>query len=92
MTAHEMKLHTRWFDAVANGAKRFEIRKDDRGGFKAGDYLILKEIDFNKNEVIFYTGRAVAVKITHVLTAEEFPAGIKEGYAILSIGSPLVME
>lgn len=92
MTAHEMKLHTRWFDAVANGLKRYEIRKDDRGGFKAGDYLILREIDFDENKVVFYTGRAIAVKIMHVLTAEEFPAGIKEGYAILSIGSPLVME
>ena len=92
MTAHEMKLHTRWFDAVANGTKRFEIRKDDRGGFKAGDCLILKEIDYNDNDGLYYTGRRIIVKITHVLTAKQFPEGIKAGYAILSLDKPVVME
>jgi len=38
MTEHVLKLNQRYFDAVKNGIKTFEVRKDDRD-FKLGDTL-----------------------------------------------------
>jgi len=91
MKVHEMKLSAAWFDDVASGAKRFEVRKDDRGGFAKDDILVLKEIDHNRNNVPYYTGRALAVKVAYVLAYEDFPDGIRKGYAVLGLGTPAVI-
>ena len=92
MKVHEMKLSAAWFDDVASGAKRFEVRKDDRGGFAKGDILVLKEVDCNENDVLFYTGRALAATVAYVLTSADFPEGIRKGYAVLGLGMVAVME
>lgn len=92
MKVHDMKLNTRWFDEVAAGEKNYEIRKDDRGGFSAGDVLVLREVDYNDNDVVYYTGRIVTAKVTHVITHEQFPDGLKKGYAVLGLGKPAVVE
>jgi hypothetical protein len=42
MTTHELKTEATYFDAVARGEKRFEIRYDDRG-FATG-LLILRRL------------------------------------------------
>ena len=39
---HELKILTEYFEAVASGRKRFEIRKNDRD-YKVGDRLYLRE-------------------------------------------------
>lgn len=78
MTVHDLKISERWFDAVANGIKRCEIRRADRD-FKVGDTLLLKEIRYD------YTVRTIEAKILHIVTYEEFPEGIREGYCLLSI-------
>lgn len=41
MTEHILKTLAPYFDAVADGSKTFELRKNDRG-FKVGDTLILQ--------------------------------------------------
>ena len=35
---HELKLHLNFCDAVYNGRKTFEIRRNDRG-FQTGDHI-----------------------------------------------------
>jgi len=92
LNVHEMKISAKWFGDLARGAKSFEIRKDDRGGFAPGDILILREVDYNDNDVIYYTGRIITVKVTYVLTSSQFPDGIRKGYAVLGLGKPAVME
>ena len=42
MQTHELKTWPEYFEAVKDGTKNFELRKDDRG-FKAGDHLVLAE-------------------------------------------------
>ncbi len=37
---HELKIIPDFFEAVASGKKKFEVRYDDRG-YQAGDELIL---------------------------------------------------
>lgn len=76
---HELKLAPEWFDDVAFGIKTFEIRKDDRG-YAVGDILRLREWEDGG-----YTGFEVRVRISSILTAEQFPQGLREGYVILSI-------
>ncbi len=76
MMIHELKILPEYFEAVADGTKRFELRKDDRG-FTVGDEIILKE--WNGTE---YTGRSVKKQISYILKNY---TGLAEGYAVLSL-------
>lgn len=77
---HELKIKSEYFQAVWDGRKKAELRKDDRG-YKVGDILLLREVDGDE-----YTGSALAVQVTHILrNCPEY--GLADGYCILSIGS-----
>lgn len=98
MTKHDLKLNDRYFDAVANGIKMFEIRKDNRG-FRVGDTLEMYRVD---DDGKYLTGTVwegkrlteniptskvdyVEVKVKYILTHDDFPDGIPEGYVVMSI-------
>lgn len=99
MTKHTLKLNDRYFDAVANGIKTFEIRKDDRG-FRVGDTLVLYRVkaDGKYMSDLTVNGKRltednnpsswvnhVEVKVKYILTHDDFPDGIPEGYVVMSI-------
>lgn len=71
---HELKTLPEYFIEVLNGAKPFEVRKNDRN-YKVGDILVLNEWD-GKN----YTMRILKKKISYIL---DNPQYCKKGYAIL---------
>ncbi|TFI60576.1 hypothetical protein CKN63_13270 [Carnobacterium divergens] len=73
---HILKTEPSYFEAVLNGSKRFEIRKNDRN-YQIGDYLLLQEWDPKEAA---YTGRSVLVKIIYMSDFKQ-----KEGYVVLSI-------
>lgn len=73
---HELKILTKYFNAVVDGTKTFELRKDDRD-FKVGDLIRLHEFDGE------YTGRNSLYEITYKLNGGEY--GLEKGYCILSI-------
>lgn len=74
------KILPEYFDAVEDGRKNFEIRKDE-DGFVVGDYVRLKEWDDNNG----YTGRSLERRITYILRdAEQY--GLMPGYCILGFG------
>ena len=73
-TAHWLKITSHWFNELSNG-KTFEVRKNDRD-YKVGDVL---------NIYVPETMETRSCRDTYVLTAEQFPDGIKEGYAVLGI-------
>lgn len=77
MKTHELKTTAPHFEHVRSGAKRAEIRKDDRG-FAIGDVLVLKEYDAASCS---FSGREVEVRVTHVLSGFE---GLAAGYVALS--------
>lgn len=78
MKKHELKMLPQYFQAVWDGIKTFELRKDDRD-YQRGDILVLKEWDGAK-----YTGSALCVKVTYILQdAEKY--GLKDGYIIMGI-------
>ena len=77
MAKHELKTWSEYFQAVLNGSKTFEVRKNDRS-FKVGDLLLLREWDN-----IEYTGDTALFKITYILQGGNF--GIEAGYCVLGI-------
>ena len=92
-TVHELKIFPKYFEAVQDGSKTFEIRKADRD-FKVGDILVLKEfksrlIDCTGYEEVVieeggYTGRKIAKRISYILEGGQY--GLRKGYSILALG------
>lgn len=89
MTIHKLKIWPDFFEAVTDGRKRFEIRKDDRTGFEVGDHLVLQEwkpLKVDDHTTIHalgnYTGREVTVKVTYVLSGSPV---LKTKYVALGI-------
>jgi ribosomal protein S17 len=77
---HELKCWPDFYEAVLNGNKTFEVRKDDRG-FKVGDILHLREWN-PKTET--YSGRELARTVTYILRGGQL--GIEEGYVVMGLG------
>ena len=74
---HQLKISSKYFDAVNEGIKKFEIRKDDRD-YQVGDVVQFLEFDDGK-----YSGRkSDSVVVVYVLrNAEKY--GLKPGYCII---------
>lgn len=80
---HELKTWPAFFQAIVDGRKPFEVRRNDRG-FQAGDRLQLREWEPDKSSTsTAYTGRAVTALVTYVLTGESF--GVKDGFCVMGI-------
>jgi hypothetical protein len=72
---HDLKVAPEFFDALASGAKRFELRKADRD-FRVWDTMRLREWEGD------YTGREHRVFISYVLSEGPW---LVPGYACLGI-------
>ena len=75
-TTHQLKLASRYFDAVKEGLKTFEIRFNDRG-YQKGDWLILREWDG-----FCYTGRECVRQVTYLCNLDAIGW---EGWVAMSI-------
>jgi ASC-1-like (ASCH) protein len=75
MSEHTLKLWPQYFDAVADGRKRFEVRSTRDRTFAVGDVLVLREWDPKTEKILarllyFEMRRGfVAVVAAHVLGA-----------------------
>ena len=78
MTEHFLKTWPEYFQAVWDGTKTFEARKNDRD-FKIGDTLILREFDPKTQE---YSGRYIFKEVTYLIS-EPFA---KDGHVIMALG------
>ncbi len=86
---HELKCWPQFFDAIAEGRKRHDLRRAYDRDFHVGDTLHLREFDPANNA---YTGRDQVVHVTYV-TSAELPCALSDGalnpdYCILSIARP----
>jgi Domain of unknown function (DUF3850) len=78
---HELKTYPEFFEAVVEGQKHFEVRRDDRD-FQINDTLILREW---LPEQQCFSGRLTLKTVTYVLrgeAAERF--GVAPGFCVLS--------
>lgn len=77
---HELKILPQYFQAVWDGSKNFELRKNDRD-YKVGDHLVLREY---RDGV--YTGSFLKVIVTYILKdCTEY--GLDKDYCILNFRS-----
>lgn len=80
---HELKCWPQFFQAVIEGRKTFEVRRDDRG-FQAGDEVTLREYDPNAGPKA-YTGREAYYRIGYVTGWEQQPGHVV--FSLLPHGS-----
>lgn len=83
---HELKCWPKFFDAIAKGDKRHDLRRATDRDFHPGDRLFLREFDPGSAS---YTGRCQEVAVTYV-TSAEMPCALSEqalnpDFCILSI-------
>jgi Domain of unknown function (DUF3850) len=71
---HELKIWPDYFEAVRDGRKRFEIRRDDRG-FAVGDVLLLREFVPDAG----YSGREARHVVTFLTHHEQQPGVVVLG-------------
>lgn len=83
---HHLKCWPEFFDAIAKGQKRHDLRRTCDRDFRAGDRLLLGE--FNPR-VKTYTGRTQSVEVTYVTSALQPCAlsgmALNSDFCILSI-------
>jgi uncharacterized protein DUF3850 len=83
---HELKCWPQFFEAIAQGHKRHDLRRCDDRDFRVGDGLLLREFDPNANA---YTGREQVVVITYITSTQEpcalSSAALDPDFCILSI-------
>jgi hypothetical protein len=84
MTTHQLKTWPEYFDAILEGRKQFEYRRNDRN-FQVGDFLCLREWkpegfadDFGERIQGNYTGREIIRRVTYLLLT-------RDGYAVMSL-------
>ena len=75
---HYLKTLPEYFNAVENGTKPFEVRKNDRN-YQVGDTLHLQEYSNGA-----YTGREISKKICYIL---DNPTFCKDGFVVLGLQS-----
>jgi len=84
---HELKTDSQVFDAVLEGRKTFEIRKDGRG-FSVGDLLKLRRTlrtgeEMKKGFPLEYVGPPLYVYVTYILRGPIY--GLADGWVIMGI-------
>lgn len=83
---HELKCWPAFFEAIADGRKRHDLRRAGDRDFRVEDRLRLREFD---PELDRYTGRERIVTVTYVTSADQ-PCALSEvalnpDFCILSI-------
>lgn len=70
---HILKILPEYYDAVVQGEKTFEIRKNDRD-YRIGDWVKMLEYDGEK-----FTGKFVNIRISYITSYEQ-----KDDYVVFS--------
>jgi hypothetical protein len=92
MAEHKLKTFSRYWDAVADGTKTFEVRLNDRA-FQTGDILVLEKWNPDMGGSYEWDGGgylakplAIRKRITYLLQGGQF--GIEPRYCVLGLGEP----
>lgn len=83
---HELKCWPQFFEPIACGEKRHDLRRATDRSFLVGDHLLLREFDPETEQ---YTGRTQIVEVTYI-TSTAHPCALSEAalnpdFCILSI-------
>lgn len=88
---HELKAWPLYFQAVVDGRKTFDIRKEDDRKFAVGDELLLREFepptpqttDAPDPDLGRYTGRSALVRVLYLMRGPAF--GLPDGHVVMAI-------
>lgn len=84
MTTHRLKVFVKYADAIMNGTKTFEVRKNDRG-YKVGDKIVF-DVVTNKGYAVREAARhplnGATYRIDYILDDFE---GLAQKYVALAI-------
>lgn len=83
---HVLRSWTYLFQAMADGAKKHDLRNNDRG-YKVGDILRLEEFNMALGN---YTGRAASFRVTYITGRSAVPCAVSSSvlapdHVILSV-------
>lgn len=84
MKTHRLKVFIRYADAIMNGTKTFEVRKNDRG-YEVGDKIVF-DVVTNEGYAVGAAARhplnGVTYRIDYILDGFE---GLAQKYVVLAI-------
>jgi len=75
-----LKTLPRFFNAVLEGEKTFEVRREDDKTFSVGDILYLRE--YLDDEDVF-TGRGITVEVRYIMRESKF--GVTPGFCVMAV-------
>ena len=78
---HDLKTLDRYYDAIVDGRKTFEVRLNDRA-FQTGDIIRLRKVN-DKGYYVDYILAWTERRITYVLQGGQF--GIEPRYCVLGL-------
>lgn len=81
MAEHVLKVQPPYFDALLDGSKTFEVRRNDRG-FQRGDVLVLSEVYLS---TLTFTGRSLRKFVSFVYAGDPRFGGIEPGHVVLAL-------
>lgn len=84
MAEHDLKVWPEFYDALDNGIKPFELRKNDRD-YKVGDTLRLREYAPGPDE---YTGRELRRVVIYMIDGTSplgFAFGLQPGFVVMGL-------
>ncbi len=92
MAEHELKTWPELFEAVKEGRKNFDVRKNDRG-FQTGDILIFKKWNpaiIFQDHVVGYDQHEppLRMRVKYILSG----FGIENGYVVMGLASAYTEE
>ena len=84
MAEHDLKVWPEFFQAIEDGIKTFEIRKNDRD-YQVGDTLRLREYSPGPDE---YTGRERRELVVYMIAGDDpmgFAFGLRDGFVCIGL-------
>lgn len=86
MGEHRIKVQPPYMDALLDGSKTFEVRRNDRG-YQRGDVLHLVEWETPTSTTPYghHTGRGVKFQVSYVYAGDPRFGGIEPGYVVLGL-------
>ena len=91
MREHSLKTAAAYWDAIEDGEKTFEVRRDDRG-FQKGDILLLRRLSNGSTRTFRTNGgessredqaKTLRARVAWILTGGQF--GVEPGYVVMSL-------
>lgn len=87
-TVHQLKTHARYWDAVENGSKTFEVRRNDRA-FQTGDILELEKVENDPPHAYVtapghrFSKMVIRKRVSYLLQGGQF--GIDPAFCVLGL-------